>query len=233
MANTATVGGTPTRLLVNPTRDDLEHEQKRRQLHPLIIEDLQGPRRRPKFTRFGHLVWLSLWDVMTSGDVEGHESDIALIFDTDELLIVQRGPVAGLRDLAAALEQPTSQARTAIGDVCLTLQPPVADFVGASATIEASLGSIEAALDTADAGDGFTRLYALKRQVVRVCRAASGIAEVLRDASSDLDIATSGEPRLRPYFQHLHDDAHGVAELAATQITTIDALAGLMTAQTR
>lgn len=214
-----------TTLLVNPSRETLKAERVRLGLHPLMVDDLLGPQRHPKFEQLPNYFWLSVWDLNRGADPSGIDSDITLIFNREELLVVQRGPAGQLRDLAAVLARSThARSSSPIADVYRVLEAVVSDFVALGAEFESDLDEVEDEVFDTGAREDYARIYRLRRRIGRIDRAASGMAEVLRAADADIHTATADEHELRPYFQHLRDDATGVAELAAAEHTALDAV---------
>lgn len=214
-----------TRILVNPSDEELEAERRRSHLHPLMIDDLRGTRRHPKFTRYERHLWLSLWDSNAASDPSVIESEITLIFNTEELLVVQRGEGTSLRDLGAILTPPPPDtARSPVVDVHRVLDAIVSDFVDLGAGIEDELDEVESEVFDTRVREDYTRIYSLRKRIGRIDRAASALASALREAGFEIHAATESEPELRICFRHLENDASGVAELAAAQHTALDAV---------
>lgn len=213
-----------THLLINPTEQEVEQEQERLRLHPLIVEDILGPRRRPRFMRFDGRVWLSLWDADDGGQ-DPTETEIMLVFDRESLLVVQRGPARALRDLAPHLGAgPDDASPSVMARIHRILKAVVDDIVAAGAGIEAKLDEVETDVFDPKATEDYARIYELRKRIGRIDRVASGIAEALRDADSALHTATADEQWLRTCFDHVRSDAEGAAALTRHEHSALDAV---------
>lgn len=211
--------------LVNPTRAELERVQDRFGLHPLIVGDLLGDKQHPKFERFGEHRCLTIWDVRSDLDPSAGQAEIVLIFDDDELLIIQHGPGPALRDLDELLRRPGTIAVTSpIAAVYRILAAVVIDFEEVGAEVERELDEVEAEVFDSRVHEDYRRIYKLRQRIGHIDRAVSGLAEALSDARPAIEAATDAEPALRPYFRHLVHDANGVARLAAAEHAALDAV---------
>lgn len=212
--------------LVNPTRKEIEAVRRRHQLHPLIVEDLLGGRQQPKFERFDGHLYLTVWDVHRDGSgPTTTDVDLTLILSSDVLLVVQRGAVDEIRPLDALLAEPGPvPIDSPIAAAYRILDAIVFDFVELGARIEAELDDLEAEVFDSEVREDYRQIYRLRQHIGRIDRAINGLSHVLREAHPDIQRATARQPELRPYFRHLENDARGVAELAATEHASLDAM---------
>lgn len=214
-------------ILINPADPEIDDLAVRFDLHPLIVDDLRAGRQQPKFERIGAHLYLSLWDLNSerADDASGAPSELALIFDEHQLLLVQRGPREELRDLNAVLSAPGAVPVTStISAVHRILDVVVSDFVELGAGIERELDSVEAEVFDSRVREDYRRIYRLRQRIGQIDRAASGVAEAVRSARAEIQAITEPEPELRPYFVHLENDASGIAHLAAAEHSELDAV---------
>ncbi|QAY73616.1 hypothetical protein ET445_09955 [Agromyces protaetiae] len=212
--------------LVNPDRTALERVQDRISLHPLVVDDLLEGRQHPKFENLDGCRYLTIWDVDPGGvEPATTDGDLAFVFDERELLIVQRGPANGIRDLDVALAgtEPVPAA-TPISALYRVLDAVVHDFIELGADVERELDEVEAEVFDSRVREDYRRIYRLRQRIGRIDRAASGLADALLDARREIEAATSAEPELRAYFTHLEHDVQGVAKLAADEHAALDAV---------
>ena len=216
----------PWRRLVNPSRAELEEAQSQFGLHPLVISDLSEGRQQPKFEVFDEHLYLSIWDVDRGGpDPATTDVDLALVFNDEMLLLVQRGSIDEMRDLDGLLTGPGAvPVDSSIAAVHRVLDAVVHDFVELAAQVEADLDDLEAEVFDSRILEDYQRIYRLRQRIGRIDRAATGLAEALRSAHQEIESATTEHPALRPYFRHLELDAAGVAELSATEHASLDAV---------
>ncbi|MDQ0615439.1 magnesium transporter [Microbacterium sp. W4I4] len=220
----------PTRapvILINPAAPEIDDLAARFDLHPLIAEDLRAGRQQPKFERIGAHLYLSLWDLNSErpDDAPGSPSELALIFDQHQLLLVQRGPREELRDLNAVLSAPgVVPVTSTISAVHRILDVVVSNFVELGAAIERELDSVEEEVFDSRVREDYRRIYRLRQRIGQIDRAASGLAEAVRSAQAEVQAITEPEPELRPYFIHLEHDAIGIAHLAAAEHAALDAV---------
>ena len=216
----------PWRRLVNPSRSELEEVQSQFNLHPLVLGDLGEGRQQPKFEVFDDHLYLSIWDVDRGGpDPATTNVDLALVFNDEMLLLVQRGEIDEMRDLDGLLAGPGAvPVDSPIAAVYRVLNAVVHDFVDLAAQVEGDLDDLEAEVFDSRTHEDYRRIYRLRQRIGRIDRAATGLAEALRSARREIDAATAGRPELRPYFHHLELDASGVAELSATEHASLDAV---------
>ena len=211
--------------LVNPGRRELAAVQERFNLHPIVIADLDEKRQHPKLERFGDCLYLTVWDVDTGSD--GHaktDTELALIFTDRELLVIQRGPTAQLRDLDALLRAEGSVPVTSpISAVYRVLAAVVRDFVELAARVERELDEVEAEVFDSQVYEDYRRIYRLRQRIGRIDRAITGLAEALEVGRREFEDAIAAEPELRPYFIHLAHDADGVNRLATAEHAALDA----------
>ncbi|WP_102192621.1 magnesium transporter CorA family protein [Microbacterium aurantiacum] len=214
----------PWHRLVNPSRRELEEAQSQFGLHPLVIGDLGEGRQQPKFESFDEHLYLSIWDVDRGGsDPATTNVDLALVFNDEMLLLVQRGDVDEMRDLEGLLAGPGAiPIDSPIAAVHRVLDAVVHDFVELAAQVEDDLDELETEVFDSGVQEDYQRIYRLRQRIGRIDRAATGLAEALRSAHQEIDIATAEHPELRPYFRHLELDASGVAELSATEHASLD-----------
>lgn len=216
----------PWHRLVNPSRAELEVAQAQFGLHPLILGDLGEHRQQPKFETFGDHLYLSIWDV-DRGGVESATTDVdlALIWNGEVLLLIQRGDIDEIRDLDALLAGPGPVlVDSPITAAYRVLDAIVHDFVELAAQVEGDLDELEADVFDNRVHEDYQRIYRLRRRIGRIDRAATGLSEALRAARQEFEAATADRPELRPYFHHLELDASGVAELSANEHASLDAL---------
>ncbi|MBO0979887.1 CorA family divalent cation transporter [Microbacterium sp. SD291] len=216
----------PWRRLINPVQVDLAAVQEEFGLHPLIVADLLEGRQQPKAESFERHLYVSIWDVNRHGpDPATTDADLALILTEDCLLLVQRGDPAELRDLDALLTGegalPVDSPVTAAYRV---LEAVVCDFVELGAEVEGDLDELEAEVFDRRIREDYRRIYRLRQRIGRIDRAVSGLADALRDARPEIEVATAGHPELRPYFAHLELDARGVAHLTGAEHASLDAV---------
>ena len=218
-------GGWTWSRLVNPGPSGLAAARERFQLHPIVMADLGEERQHPKLERFGDCLYLTVWDVDT--DIDGHaktDSELALIFTDRELLIIQRGPAAQLRDLDALLNaQGPVPVTSPISAVYRVLDAVVRDFVELAARVERELDEVEAEVFDSDVHEDYRRIYRLRQRIGRIDRAITGLAEALEVGRREFEDAIAAEPELRPYFIHLAHDADGVNRLATAEHAALDA----------
>lgn len=211
--------------LVNPDPRELVVVQKRFDLHPIVIADLEGERQHPKLERFGDCLYLTVWDVDVDSD--GHPktgTELALIFTDRELLIIQRGAAAQLRDLDALLTaQGPLPVTSPISAVYRVLDAVVRDFVELAARVERELDDVEVEVFDSEVHEDYRRIYRLRQRIGRIDRAIAGLAEALEVGRREFEDAIAGEPELRPYFIHLAHDADGVNRLATAEHAALDA----------
>lgn len=214
-------------ILVNPTDAEIDVVRERYKLHPLLVDDLREGHQQPKFERPGAHLYLSLWDMnadATESDVAS-ESDLAIIFDEDVLILVQRGERENLRDLDAVLTSvgmiPITSTLAAVHRV---LDAIVSDFVTLGTVIERELAAIETEVFDSTVREDFRQIYRLRGKIGTIDRASTGLADALRAAQPQLHNMTRKEPFLRPYFLHLKNDAVGAAGLASAHHKGLDAV---------
>jgi len=226
MSHTAGKQAHITVTVVNPTDAEIDDLGSRHNLHPLILEDLQAGRQQPKFERPGEHLYLSLWDMNArADDGPSAESELAIIFDENLLLVVQRGHEASLRDLNAALAAPgTLRITSTISAVHRLLDIMVSDFVSLGAAIEKDLAAVEDEVFDSSVREDYRRIYRLRSRIGQIDRAASGLSEAMRSARREMQAMTAPEPHLRPYFSHLEHDAVGAAHLSSAQHKELDAV---------
>ncbi|MGM7697137.1 CorA family divalent cation transporter [Microbacterium sp. A84] len=213
-------------VLVNPSKAEVMQAQRRFNVHPLIVGDVLGRRQQPKFERFDEHLYVSLWDLNREGDdLSGVDTDLALIFNARELLLIQRGPDHGLRDLDALVgaSGPVS-APASIAAVYRVLNAVVMDFVELGAEIEHDLEDLEAEVFNSRVREDYSRIYRLRQRIGRIDRAARGLAEALQSGQDAIQTATATAPSMQPYLLHLEHDANGVSELAAAEHLSLDAV---------
>lgn len=216
-----------TIVLTNPSDDEIARLSDRFDLHPLIADDLRAGRQHPKFERPGEHLYLYLWDMNAAQAEDGPatQTELAVIFDDEVLLLIQRGEAGQLRDLNAALAGPGMiSVRSTISAVYRVIDTIVADFVALGAVIERELDSVEDEVFDSNVHEDYRRIYRLRGRIGQIDRAASGLAEVLRSARREIQALTDSEPDLRPYFTHLEHDAIGAAHLASTEHKELDAV---------
>lgn len=212
--------------LVNPDETQLAKAQEEYGLHPLIVADLLEGRQQPKAESFERHLYVSIWDVDRHGpDPATTDTDLALILTDEGLLLVQRGATEELRDLDALLtgtgalpvDSPLSAAYRVLDAV-------VHDYVEVGAQVEKDLDELEAEVFDRRTHEDYQRMYRLRQRIGRIDRAVSGLSDALRHARPQIETATAGHPELRPYFAHLELDARGVADLAAAEHASLDAV---------
>ena len=219
-------------ILVNPGREDLEHVQRRFDLHPLVVSDLLEGRQHPKFETFDGHLHLTLWDLNPRADGSTRAmTEIAMVLHDDELLVVQRGPDEGIRDIDELLAEPSGHdepAREAVSSplaaVYRILDAVVRDFIELGAEVEQDLDDVEAEVFDSRIHEDYRRIYRLRQRIGRIDRAASGLAEALRAGTSELETLAAAEPALQPYLVHLEHAAEGVASLASAEHAALDAV---------
>jgi magnesium transporter len=220
-------------ILVNPDRNDLADVQRRFDLHPLVVADLLAGRQHPKFESFDDHRYLTVWDLNPRSDGSTRaETDIAMVLNGDGgLLVVQRGPDEGRRDIGALLAEPGGSddgSRPAVSSPLSAayriLDAVVRDFVELGAGVERDLDEVEAEVFDSSVREDYRRIYRLRQRIGRIDRAASGLAAALRAGKSELDTLAAAEPALRPYLVHLEHAAEGVASLASAEHAALDAV---------
>lgn len=214
-------------LLKNPGREDLDEIARRLDLHPLVIEDLLAGRQQPKAETFGDVLYLSIWDIDRRGDEDTMtDTDLALILTAEELVLVQRGHGAELRDLDALLHDRSAPlaADSPASALHRVLDAVVQDFVDLGAAVEEDLDDLESEVFDSRVHEDYRKIYRLRQRIGQIDRASSGLAEALRTAADHLALLTAQQPQLRPYFTHLENDARGVSELTSAQHASLDAL---------
>lgn len=211
--------------LVNPGSRDLAAVRERFDLHPIVIADLDEKRQHPKLERFGDCLYLTIWDVDTGSD--GHaktDSELALIFNERELLLIQWGPSGQLRDLDALLAADGPVPVTSpISAVYRVLDAVARDFVELAARVERELDEVEAEVFDSDVHEDYRRIYRLRQRIGRIDRAITGLADALETGRREFEDAIAADPELRPYFIHLEHDVDGVNRLATAEHAALDA----------
>ncbi|KQW06594.1 hypothetical protein ASC66_09020 [Leifsonia sp. Root4] len=211
--------------LVNPEPSELAAVQERFDLHPIVMADLEERRRHPKLERFGDCLYLTVWDVDSESD--GHaktDTELALLFTDRELLIIQWGPAAQLRDLDALLSAHGPVPVTSpISAVYRVLDAVVRDFADLAAQVERELDDVEAEVFDSEVHEDYRRIYRLRQRIGRIDRAITGLVEALETGRREFEDAIAAEPELRPYFIHLAHDADGVNRLATAEHAALDA----------
>ena len=218
-------------ILVNPKREDLEHVQRRFGLHPLVVSDLLEGRQHPKFETFDGHLYLTVWDLNPTADGSTRAmTDIAMVLHDDELLVVQRGPDEGIRDIEELLadpggpDEPTRDAVSSpLAAVYRILDAVVRDFIELGAEVERDLDDVEAEVFDSRIREDYRRIYRLRQRIGRIDRAASGLAAALRSGKSELETLAASEPALQPHLLHLEHAAEGVASLASAEHEALDA----------
>jgi magnesium transporter len=220
-------------ILVNPDRNDLDHVQRRFGLHPLVVTDLLAGRQHPRFESFSDHRYLTVWDLNPRSDGSTREeTDIAMVLHDDGgLLVVQRGPDEGRRDIEALLAEPGASedgsrpaATSALSAAYRILDAVVRDFVELGAGVERDLDEVEAEVFDSSVREDYRRIYRLRQRIGRIDRAASGLATALRAGKSELEALAAAEPALRAYLVHLEHAAEGVASLASAEHSALDAV---------
>lgn len=210
--------------LVNPTPEELTAAQQRFDLHPLVVEDLLADRLQPKAERIGDHLYLTTWDVDME-DPATSDMDLALILTSDLLVVIQRGTPDRLRPLERLLtEKGTVRVDSPIAATYRILNAIVSDFVTPGTQVVSELGELEADVFDGEVREDYEQVYRLRQQIGRIDRAVQGLSETLQEARPDIRRATADYPELRPYFQHLANDAHGVARLARAEHASLDAI---------
>lgn len=218
-------------ILVNPAREDLERVQRRFGLHALVVADLIEGRQHPKFETFDGHLYLMVWDLNPKADGSTRAvTDIAMVLHDDELLVVQRGPDDGLRDIDRVLAEPGGADEPArepvsspLSAVYRILDAVVRDFVELGAEVERDLDDVEAEVFDSSIREDYRRIYRLRQRIGRIDRAASGLAAALRTGKSELEALAAAEPALQPHLVHLVHAADGVATLASAEHAALDA----------
>lgn len=212
-------------LLPNPAPAELARATQGWDLHPLITTDLTQRRRHPKLERFGEVRYLTVWDIDPRDGREASDAELRFVFDDERLVIVQQGPPEHLRDIGALLTAADAlPVRSPVSAVYRVLNAVVADFVQIGADIERELERVEAEVFDSRVHEDYRRIYRLRQRIGTIDRAASGLAEAVRDGRAEIEAATVGETALRPYFRRLVDDVEGVARLAAAEHVALDAV---------
>ena len=220
-------------ILVNPDRNDLDHVRRRFGLHPLVVADLIAGRQHPRFESFDDHRYLTVWDLNPRSDGSTRaETDIAMVLHDDGgLLVVQRGPDEGRRDIEALLAEPGGSddggrpaVSSALSAAYRILDAVVCDFVELGAGVERDLDEVEAEVFDSSVREDYRRIYRLRQRIGRIDRAASGLAAALRAGKSELEKLAAAEPALRPYLVHLEHAAEGVASLASAEHAALDAV---------
>lgn len=213
-------------VLVNPTESELTRVQRRFNVHPLVVDDLLERRQQPKFERFDEHLYVSVWDLNRGNEnPSGVDTDLALIFNARMLLLIQRGPDHGLRDLDALVGASGPVAAPgSIAAVYRVLNAVVRDFVELGAEIEQELEDLEAEVFDSRVHEDYTRVYRLRQRIGRIDRASTGLAEALRSGREDIQSLSATAPGMSPYLLHLEHDANGISELAAAEHMSLDAV---------
>lgn len=219
-------------ILVNPDRNDLDHVRRRFGLHPLVVADLLAGRQHPKFESFDGHHFLTVWDLNPRSDGSTRaETDIAMVLNDRGLLVVQRGPDNGRRDIEALLVEPGGSdegsrpaASSPLSAAYRILDAVVRDFVELGAGVERDLDEVEAEVFDSRVREDYRRIYRLRQRIGRIDRAASGLAAALRAGESELETLAVAEPAMRPYLVHLEHAAEGVASLASAEHAALDAV---------
>jgi len=155
----------------------------------------------------------------------GSESDLAIMLSEDGLLLVQQGPAAELRDLEELLDEHGPVPVTSpISAVYRVLDAVVHDFIELSADFETELDEVEAQVFDSRVHEDYRRIYRLRQRIGRIDRSANGLADALRSGRQEIEALTAREAPLHPYFVHLAHDAEGVARLAASEYSALDAV---------
>ncbi len=213
-------------IATNPSPEALDELMRRFDLHPLIAKDLHEKRREPKFECLERHRYFSLWDIHAGpGSNSPQDSDLAVIFNSDMLLVVQRGPDDAVRNLDALLAGsgaiPVTSTMSAVYRILDAIVSGLAEF---GSDIERELSQVEREVFDSRVHEDYRRIYGLRARIGLVDRAASGLASSVRSASHELEVLTESELELRPYFSHLEHDATGIARLATAEHTALDAV---------
>ncbi|MFD5863776.1 CorA family divalent cation transporter [Agromyces sp. NPDC127015] len=211
--------------VVNPDPGELERLRERFGIHPLIIADLVEGRQAPKLERLSGHLYLNLWDVDRSGADPATHTDIALIFNDHECLVVQNGPEDELRDIEALLLADALVPVTSpISGVYRILDAVVQDFVELGAGVERELEEVEEEVFDSSIREDYRRIYRLRQRIGRIDRAVSGLAEAITADRGEFEAMMASEPALRAFFTHLEHDVTGVAKLATAEHAALDAV---------
>ncbi|MFE6965015.1 CorA family divalent cation transporter [Agromyces sp. NPDC057679] len=207
---------------VNPDAGELGRLAERFGLHPLIVDDLAEGRQEPKLERLAEHLHLTLWDVNWNGTDPATHSDIVVIFNERDCLVVQQGPADELRDIDELLRSDGLVPVTSpISAVYRILDAVVRDFVELGAGVERELEKVEEEVFDSRVHEDYRRIYRLRQRIGRIDRAVTGLSEAIRSSRGEIEDLMG--PELGEYFTHLEHDIEGVAKLAGAEHAALDA----------
>ncbi len=237
--------GRPTTIVLYPEPDVAQVEQLAQawDLHPLLAEDLDHPRQRPKVERSGDVTFVvmrSAWYIDETEDVELAEfhvvvrpGEIAVLCQDARWIDGERAVDGGLEAWAEDLLEDQEVARLGAGAIAYRLLDLVVDGYGPVLRgLATDQEQIERQVFSGDAAAA-ERIYRLSREVIDLKHATVSMREVVealqQDAAESVQRTAEEHADLRAYLGDVSDhlvraDAR-VTELrdALTQILDVNA----------
>jgi magnesium transporter len=197
-----------------PSMDVLQRLKTLYSLDPLALEDVVNLGQRPKFTEFGHHLFVTL--LIPVPDDPGHFEQLS-IFSNHNYVISFHDGTAGLLDpIRARLATEQSRMRRndasylvyAMIDLAIDYLFPVIDDIGTE------LSALEVEILERPVPKALAKVHAIRNRLLLYRRTAWATREVLADMFRHLDASDSDHRSyLRPYLQDCYDHIVSVVDL--------------------
>ncbi len=206
--------------LLEPTETDLLGVSRVFGLHELAVEDAVQAHQRPKVDTYRDHLFVVLrtltYDDTTSAVETG---EVALFIGRDFVVTVRHGVGQEVGTVRRRLEADPEVLAYGPAAVLYAVADAVVDtYLDVAKALQADLDGLETLVFSQQFSDAFEQIYALKREVLEMRRAASPLAQALQQVQgSPLDFVPD---EVRPFFRDVTDHLARVAE----QVESMDLL---------
>lgn len=207
--------------LIDPTEEELKHLQKTYSLHPLAVEDALKANQLPKVDVYGEQLFVLAKTARLEQD-EISYGETAIFVGENHIITVRHGSGRGHADLRAHLEATPKLLAHGVDYVLHGVLDFVVDgYLPIVETIEEAVLAMEqSAIDSFLDREQVTRLFHLRRQLIRFQRVLGPMSEVCSKLVR-LDLPCV-DAEARPYFSDVLDHVRRVQ-------TMVDALREVLT----
>lgn len=190
--------------LVDPSLDELRTLQNSYGLHPLAVEDAAKGQQLPKLDVFGDQLFVvarTAW--LEDGDI--HYGETALFVGHSHIISVRRTSGRGHTELRQQLEESPALLSQGVDYVLHAILDFIVDgYLPLGEALEDEVLAMEhRAGDSFLARSEINRIFAIRRQVIRLQRVLAPTAEVVAKLIR-LDLPNI-DPEARPYFNDVLD----------------------------
>jgi magnesium transporter len=212
--------------LHEPTGHQLDGIAQRFGLHPLAVEDAVHAHQRPKLERYDDMLFAVVKTVhydetREPGEAEVIETGEVMVFlGPNYVITVRHGEHGALRHLRKRLEADCELLANGPSVVLHAVVDRAADrYLAVSEALQSDIDEIETSVFASASRFADTnRMYALKREVLALRRAAAPLSAPMRLlADEPMDLIA---PRIRSYFRDVEDHLVAIVE----QVTAFDDL---------